>query len=305
MNNNQKYHIPVLLNECLEGLNISPEGIYIDVTFGGGGHSREIFKQLSPKGKLIAFDQDPDALTNTWEAENFTFISENFSYINNHLKIRGIQQVNGILADLGVSSHQFNEADRGFSFRYDANLDMRMDQSAEKTAETVINEYSEEELKRIFRSYGEINNAFRLVNEIIKNRLQKRIRTTRQLVKAIEPVAPRRKENKYFAQVFQAIRIEVNDEMKALENLLLQAEKLIRPGGRLVIISYHSLEDRLVKNFMKRGSLDGKINKDFYGNVLKPFTEINRKPIIPSEKEIEENSRARSAKLRIAERNGE
>lgn len=305
MENNQSYHIPVLLNECIDALDINPDGIYIDVTFGGGGHSLEIFKHLSPKGRLIAFDQDQDAQKNTWEANNFTFVAANFEHISNHLRAIGVGKVDGILADLGVSSHQFDEVKRGFSFRGDAKLDMRMNQNAELSAQALINNYSEEELVRIFRSYGEIKNPRKLALTIISERLSKKIRTTGELTGILDKCAPKHREHKYFAQVFQAIRIEVNHEMKVLESFLTQCENILAPKGRLVIMSYHSLEDRLVKNYMKRGSLTGEITKDFFGNVLKPFTEIVRKPIVPNEDEIERNSRARSAKLRIAERNGE
>ncbi len=305
MENNQSYHIPVLLNECIDALDINPDGIYIDVTFGGGGHSLEIFKHLSPKGRLIAFDQDQDAQKNTWEANNFTFVAANFEHISNHLRAIGVGKVDGILADLGVSSHQFDEVKRGFSFRGDAKLDMRVNQNAELSAQALINNYSEEELVRIFRSYGEIKNPRKLALTIISERLSKKIRTTGELTGILDKCAPKHREHKYFAQVFQAIRIEVNHEMKVLESFLTQCENILAPKGRLVIMSYHSLEDRLVKNYMKRGSLTGEITKDFFGNVLKPFTEIVRKPIVPNEDEIERNSRARSAKLRIAERNGE
>ncbi|MDX2362269.1 MAG: 16S rRNA (cytosine(1402)-N(4))-methyltransferase RsmH [Crocinitomicaceae bacterium] len=304
MKNNEAYHIPVMLTECLEGLRINPNGTYIDITFGGGGHSRAIFEQLSPEGTLIAFDQDPDAKNNTWEADNFHFIAANFAFISNHLRLLGIDKVDGILADFGVSSHQFDEVDRGFSIRGDAQLDMRMNQNAEVSAETIINNYSEEELVRIFRSYGEIPNARKLVLTIISARSGNHIGTTNELLEAINNCAPKHKEHKYFAQVFQAIRIEVNDEMSVLETFLNQCEQVLKPHGRLVAMSYHSLEDRMVKNYMKRGSISGKIEKDFYGNVLKPFTEIVRKPITPNEEELERNNRSRSAKLRIAERNG-
>lgn len=305
MENNQSYHIPVLLNECIDALEINPDGTYIDVTFGGGGHSREIFKQLSPKGTLIAFDQDQDAKKNTWEADNFIFIPANFEHISNHLRMLGIKKVDGILADLGVSSHQFDEVKRGFSFRGEAKLDMRMNQNSELSARDLINDYTEEELVRIFRSYGEIKNARKLATAIVSARLTKKIKTTGDLTAVLDTCAPKYKEHKYFAQVFQAVRIEVNHEMSVLESFLTQCENILNPSGRLVIMSYHSLEDRLVKNYMKRGSLTGEITKDFFGNVLKPFTEIIRKPIIPNEEETERNSRARSAKLRIAERNGE
>ena len=294
-----------MLPECIDALNIDPSGIYVDVTFGGGSHSRAMFEKLGPEGRLISFDQDSDAKKNAWEAPNFEFVAANFAYISNHLRLLGIKKVDGILADLGVSSHQFDEEERGFSIRGEAALDMRMNQSSELSAEDIINDFSEEELLRIFRSYGEISNARKLVNTIDAARSSKRIKTTGELLQIIERCAPRHKEHKYFAQVFQAIRIEANDEMKVLEDFLLQCEDIIKPGGRLVVMSYHSLEDRLVKNYMKRGSLSGKIEKDFFGNVLKPFTEIVRHPITASEEELERNNRARSAKLRIAERDGE
>ena len=305
MENKAAYHIPVMLTECIEALNINPDGIYVDATFGGGGHSKAIIEKLSDKGRLIVFDQDPDAKKNLWDAPNLTFIAANFAYIANHLKLEGIKSVDGILADLGVSSHQFDIEARGFSIRGDADLDMRMNQDGVLSAKEVVNDYSEQELLRVLRSYGEISNAWKLVNTIIAARSSKKIRTTRQLIDLTYQCAPKHKENRYFAQVFQAIRIEVNDEMGVLESFLKVTEKVIKPGGRLVIMSYHSLEDRMIKNFMKRGSISGEIEKDFYGNILKPYTEIIRKPIIPKEDEIEKNSRARSAKLRIAERNGE
>ena len=305
MKNNESYHIPVMLPECLDALNINPSGTYVDVTFGGGSHSRAIFEKLGPEGKLISFDQDQDAKKNAWDAPNFEFVAANFAYISNHLRLLGIKKVDGILADLGVSSHQFDEAERGFSIRGEAALDMRMNQHGDLSAEDIVNDYTEEELLRIFRSYGEISNARKLVNTLESARSNKRIKTTGELLEIIEKCAPRHKEHKYFAQVFQAVRIEANDEMKVLEDFLLQCEDVIAPGGRLVVMSYHSLEDRLVKNYMKRGSLDGKIEKDFFGNVLKPFTEIVRHPITANEEELERNNRARSAKLRIAERDGE
>lgn len=304
MENNTTYHIPVMLNECLEGLKINPDGVYVDVTFGGGGHSKEIFKKLSSKGKLIVFDQDPDARKNTWEAPNFFFVAANFAFLSNHLRVLGIKAVDGILADLGVSSHQFDEVDRGFSIRSNAPLDMRMNKDGEVSAETVVNEYSERDLINLLRTFGELPNAKRIAGEILKVRSSKRIKTTGQLMDLLSSCAPRHKENKFYAQVFQAIRIEVNNEIEVLEKFLIQTEDCIKPGGRLVVMSYHSLEDRLVKNYMKRGSIHGEITKDFFGNVLKPFSEVNRHPIIPGEEEIEKNTRARSAKLRIAERNG-
>ena len=304
MENNTTYHIPVMLQECIEGLSIHPDGTYVDVTFGGGGHAKEIYKKLSSKGKLIVFDQDPDAKANAWEADNFYFIAANFAFISNHLRMMGIKHVDGIIADLGVSSHQFDEETRGFSIRANAPLDMRMNKEGELSAEYVVNEYSERDLMNLFRTYGELSNARRITNEILKARAAKKIKTTAELMEILGPCAPRFKEHKFFAQVFQAIRIEVNQELEVLEKFLLQMDDCIQPGGRLVVMSYHSLEDRLVKNYMKRGSIHGEITKDFFGNVLKPFSEINRHPIIPSEEEIERNTRARSAKLRIAERNG-
>lgn len=302
--NKPDYHVPVMLQECIDALEIKADGIYIDVTFGGGGHSAAIFKKLNPKGRLVVFDQDPDARKNAWEAPNFDFVAANFAYISNHLRLLGIKKVDGILADLGVSSHQFDKEDRGFSIRGEANLDMRMNQNGELTAEGVVNEYSEDELMRIFRSYGEISNARKLVNAIVNARLNGRVRTTQGLLDVVTPCAPKFKEHKYFAQVFQAIRIEVNDEMGVLQGFLEATEEVLSPKGRLVVMSYHSLEDRMVKNYMKRGAISGKIEKDFFGNVLKPFDEIVRHPIVANEEELGRNNRARSAKLRIAERNG-
>jgi 16S rRNA (cytosine1402-N4)-methyltransferase len=304
MTNKPEYHIPVMLSECIDALNINPDGVYVDVTFGGGGHSRAIFEKLSSKGRLIAFDQDPDARKNAWEAPNFDLVPANFAFISNHLRLMGIKQVDGILADLGVSSHQFDEEGRGFSIRTNAKLDMRMNQKSELTAALVVNEYEEADLLRIFRVYGEIKNAYRLVQEILSERRNGKIKTTNDLIAIGNKCAPKYKENKYLAQVFQAIRIEVNDEMGTLEKMLEQTPELLKPKGRLVVMSYHSLEDRLVKNYTKRGSLSGEIEKDFFGNVLKPFTEVVRHPIVANDEELERNSRARSAKLRIAERNG-
>ena len=304
MENNTTYHIPVMLHECIEGLTINPDGVYVDVTFGGGGHSKEIYKKLSSKGKLIVFDQDPDAKNNAWEADNFYFVAANFAFISNHLRLLGIKHVDGILADLGVSSHQFDEETRGFSIRTNAPLDMRMNKHGELSAKSVVNEYDEFELVKIFRSYGELSNARKIAGEIVKARASKKINTTNELMEVLGKCAPKFKEHKFFAQVFQAIRIEVNQELEVLEKFLEQTADVMAPGGKLVVMSYHSLEDRLVKNYMKRGSIHGEITKDFFGNVLKPFTEVNRHPIIPNEQEIEINTRARSAKLRIAEKNG-
>lgn len=296
-----EYHNPVLLKDCIEGLNIDPTGIYVDVTFGGGGHSREILKNLN-SGKLYAFDQDEDAQRNKIEDPRFVLIKQNFRYLKNFLKLYNAIPVNGILADLGVSSHQFDEAERGFSIRQDAKLDMRMDQNAKQTAADVLNTYSEEDLKRVFKLYGEVENAGRLAYAICHNRKEKEITTVNELKAAIEKCVRRGKENQYYAQVFQALRIEVNKELDVLQELLVQSLDILKPGGRLVVMSYHSLEDRLVKNFTRSGKFEGEIEKDFFGNPITPFKQITRKPIMPDEKEIGENSRARSAKLRIVEK---
>lgn len=291
-----------MLTECLEGLNIHPDGIYIDVTFGGGGHSRAIFSKLSSEGKLIAFDQDPDALANVWEAENFQLIPSNFAFLKNYLRSLGIEKVDGILADLGVSSHQFDEGKRGFSIRTNDPLDMRMNQNGAFSAMNVVNEYEEEQLIKILRKYGEVTSPGKVAGTICRGRQATPIKTTGELIAVLQKIAPKFKEHKFFAQVFQAIRMEVNNELDVLEKFLLQTAEVLKPGGRLVVMSYHSLEDRLVKNYMKRGNLDGSIEKDFFGNILKPFSDVTRKPISPTEEEMELNSRARSAKLRIAER---
>lgn len=291
-----------MLQECIEGLAIDPDGIYVDVTFGGGGHSRAIFEKLD-KGQLIVFDQDPDARKNAWEDERFHFIAGNFAYLQNHIRMMGIDKVDGIIADLGVSSYQFDQPERGFSIRSDQPLDMRMNPTDEFSAKEVVNNYTLEDLRSILQKYGEIKNAGRVANVIVKERSSTPIITTGQLVGLIKFLAPRKKENQFLAQVFQAIRIEVNREMDVLEKFLEQTTGVLKPEGRLVVMSYHSLEDRLVKNFMKRGSFDGKIEKDFYGNVIKPFTEVTRKPITADDKELEINPRSRSAKLRVAYRN--
>ena len=298
-----KYHIPVLLQECIQGLKIKPEGIYVDVTFGGGGHAKEIYQKINKQGKLIVFDQDADAKKNAWEAPNFYFVPSNFIYLSNHLKAHKFEAIDGLLADLGVSSHQFDIPERGFSIREDAPLDMRMNQNSERSAFEVVNLDSEDKLISIFRYYGELSNSRALAGEIIRQRASKSIKTTFELMAVLKPFAPKFKDHKFYAQVFQAIRIEVNQELEALKQLLLQSSELLKPGGRLVVISYHSLEDRLVKNFMKRGSFEGEIQKDFFGNILKPFKELIKHPLVPSEDEIRLNSRARSAKLRIAEKN--
>lgn len=297
------YHEPVLLQECIEGLAIKPNGIYVDATFGGGGHSREILKYLK-EGKLYAFDQDEDAKKNAEKIEdkNFIFIEANFRYMKRYLKLNGIKKVDGILADLGVSSHQIDTAERGFSTRFDADLDMRMDQNASINAKEIINHSSEEELKYIFRQYGELPGAGKLARAISSARVNAPIDRVSQLKEILSRFTPKNKENKFFAQVFQALRIAVNDEMKALEELLEQTEEIVAPQGRIVFIAYHSLEDRLVKNFILRGNISGIEEKDFYGNVLKPFQAVNRKPIQATTEEIQKNPRARSAKLRVAER---
>ncbi len=299
MNN---YHVPVMLKECIEGLAIKPDGIYVDVTFGGGGHSREILRHLGKNGRLLAFDQDMDAQQNLPADSRLTFIDQNFRYLKNNCRLHGASSVNGILADLGVSSHQFDQPERGFSIRFDADLDMRMDQSGELTAKKVLNAYSEEELHRIFGLYGEIQNAKTLAKIIITARLSKPIETVADLKSAIIALIPKGKENKYLAQVFQALRIEVNQELEALKEFLTQAVDILKIGGRLVVMSYHSLEDRLVKNFITKGKFRGELEKDFYGNAVKPLEAVTRKAVVASVEEIKQNNRARSAKLRIAEK---
>ncbi|MBO6496129.1 MAG: 16S rRNA (cytosine(1402)-N(4))-methyltransferase RsmH [Roseivirga sp.] len=299
-----EYHVPVMLKECIEGLNIKPDGIYVDVTFGGGGHSKEILKHLSDGGKLFGFDQDVDAKANAEIIENrsFTFVQANFRYLKRYLKLHGVKQVDGILADLGISSHQIDEASRGFSTRGDAELDMRMDRSAAKSAKTVVNEYEERELHKILGIYGEIRNAKSVAAAIVSQRFSKPFQTTFDLIELLKKFAPRGKEFKYYAQVFQAIRIEVNEEMAVLEDFLSQSAEVLKPGGRLVVMSYHSLEDRMVKNYINKGKVFGDVEKDFFGNELKPFGAVNRKPVTANQQELTENSRSRSAKLRVAER---
>lgn len=293
------YHKSVLLKESVDGLDIQPNGIYVDVTFGGGGHSREILKRLD-SGRLVAFDQDADAVDNEIEDDRFLLVRQNFRYLRNFLKLHRALPFNGLLADLGVSSHQFDAGGRGFSIRFDGPLDMRMNQKVGVSAKEVLNEYEEDQLLKIFRVYGEIKQAGRLVNLIVKNRLNEPIETTSQLIGLLETIAPFKKQNQFYAQVFQALRIEVNDELKALEEMLVQASEGLAPGGRLVVISYHSLEDRLVKNFFKTGNFQGDLEKDFFGNIQRPLDPLSGKVIIPTEQEIQENPRARSAKMRIA-----
>jgi len=294
------YHTPVMLAECIDGLNIKPSGTYIDVTFGGGGHSREIMKHLGEDGQLLAFDQDADAQQNIIADDRFTFIDQNFRYIKNFTRLHGAVPVDGILADLGVSSYQFDQAERGFSIRFDAELDMRMNQTSGISAKDVVNTYSETDLHRIFGIYGEIQNAKSLANTIVMARLIAPIVTIADLKNAILARIPKGKENKYLAQVFQALRIEVNQELEALKDFLIQSADILVSGGRLVVMSYHSLEDRLVKNFIAKGKFSGEVEKDFFGNNQKPFEAVSRGAITASEEEIKLNNRARSAKLRIA-----
>lgn len=297
------YHIPVLLQPCINNLVVNPDGIYVDITFGGGGHSKEILKRLSEKGKLFSFDQDEDAQQNIPDDKRLTFIPQNFRFIKNYLRLYGITKVDGILGDLGVSSHQFDKGERGFSIRFDADLDMRMNQKGELTAKKVLNDYDEKKLTSIFREYGELDNAFRLSKLISEARVNGSINTTEQLKEIIKPATPKFEENRYLAKVYQAIRIEVNQEMEALKECLTQCIDLLNPGGRLVIMSYHSLEDRLVKNLIKTGNVEGKEEKDLiFGNVTRYFKSLTNKPIVPDAEEIENNSRARSAKLRVAEK---
>lgn len=295
------YHIPVLLNACINGLNIKPDGTYVDVTFGGGGHSREILNALNENGRLIGFDQDSDAKENDLRDHRFLFIPENFKFLKRFLRFHGIKEVDGILADFGVSSHQFNTAERGFSIRFDAKLDMRMDQAQKLSAHEVINHYTEEQLIFIFRTYAEIKIAPRLVDAIISAREINPIETTFQLNSIVEPLFPKHKINKFLAQIYQALRIEVNAELEALKDFLQQSSAVLKPGGRLCLISYHSLEDRLVKHFIRSGNFKDDIIKDMFGNIQKPMKNIG-KLIVPTEDEISANNRARSAKLRIAEK---
>ena len=295
-----EYHTPVMLNECINGLNIKPGGTYVDVTFGGGGHSREILKHLNDNGTLLAFDQDADARQNMIDDKRFVFIDQNFKYLKNFCRLHDAVSVDGILADLGVSSYQFDQADRGFSIRFDAELDMRMNQLSTLSAKEVVNNYSETELHRIFGIYGEIQNAKSLANTIVTARLNAPIVTVADLKNVISNRIPRGKENRYLAQVFQALRIEVNQELEALKDFLIQSASVLVSGGRLVVMSYHSLEDRLVKNFIAKGKFSGELDKDIYGNSDKPFDAISRGAITAPAEEISKNNRARSAKLRIA-----
>ena len=293
-----------MLQECIDGLAIKPNGVYLDLTFGGGGHSKEILKHLT-NGKLFGFDQDDDAKKQAEAIENkqFEFVNANFRYLKKYLKLYGVTQVDGILADLGVSSHQINEPERGFSTRFEAALDMRMDQSSELTAAQIVNEYSEKELIDLLSRYGEVKNARTLASAIVSERVKSPINTVESLKLILDRYARPGKQFKYYAQVFQALRIVVNEEMAALEEMLQQATEVLKVGGRFVVMSYHSLEDRPVKNYFLKGKFSGEVEKDFYGNLLRPLEPLTRKPIVASEKELEENNRARSAKLRIAEKN--
>ena len=296
------YHIPVMLNECMEGLAIKPDGVYVDVTFGGGGHSKEILSRLGEKGTLYGFDQDADAENNIPEDDRFVFVRSNFRYLSNFMRFHGETEIDGLLADLGVSSHHFDDKDRGFSFRFQGMLDMRMNTRAGKTAADILNTYTEEALSTLFYLYGELKNSRKLASVIVKARETKPLETTDEFLALITPYIGKDKEKKMLAQVFQALRIEVNDEMRALREMLQQAMRLLKPGGRLVVMTYHSLEDRLVKNFFKSGNFEGTISQYFFGNIQSPFRLINNKVITPSSEEVEVNPRSRSAKLRIAEK---
>ena len=317
----ETYHVPVLLKESVNGLHIKPNGIYVDVTFGGGGHSREILSRLGADGHLFSFDQDADAENNIFEDSGdakdcsneqkgkrfvddsrFTFIRSNFKFLKNWMQYYGIEQIDGLLGDLGVSSHHFDDESRGFSFRFDAPLDMRMNKRAGKTAADIVNEYDEEQLANLFYIYGELKNSRRIASVLINVRRQKPIATTSDFISAVEPLFKREREKKDMAKLFQALRIEVNHEMTALKEMLMAATDVMKPGGRLSIITYHSLEDRIVKNIMKTGNIEGKVEQDFFGHIDSPYKLINNKVIVPSEEEQSQNPRSRSAKLRIAER---
>ena len=310
----ETYHVPVLLKESVDGLNIQSGGVYVDVTFGGGGHSSEVLSRLDEQAHLYSFDQDADAEQNVMRSEvgaerrfvddpRFTFVRSNFRYLKNWMRYYGVESIDGLLADLGVSSHHFDDESRGFSFRFDAQLDMRMNKRAGKTAADIVNDYDEEALANLFYLYGEIKQSRRLAAAVVKARSQQRIATTQDLLGILEPIFKREREKKDLAKVFQALRIEVNHEMDALKEMLKSATELLKPGGRLSVITYHSLEDRIVKNIMKTGNVEGKRIQDFYGRIETPFTLINNKVIVPSENEQQENPRSRSAKLRIAEKN--
>ena len=298
----ETYHVSVLLKESVDGLDIQPDGVYVDTTFGGGGHSREILSRLGKRGHLYSFDQDADAEQNIVDDDRFTFVRSNFRYLKQWMRYYGVEHIDGLLADLGVSSHHFDDENRGFSFRFDAPLDMRMNKRAGLTAADIVNDYDEERLADILYLYGELKNARRIAATLVKSRQQERIATTGQLLKVIEPLFAREREKKETTKLFQALRIEVNHEMDALRDMLLGACQLLRPGGRLSVITYHSLEDRIVKNVMRSGNAEGKIEQNFFGQVNSPLHLINNKVTTPSEEELEKNPRSRSAKLRIAEK---
>lgn len=302
MNNTDVYHIPVLLNESIEGMNLHADGIYADMTFGGGGHSKEILRRMGEDCHLYSFDQDEDAEKNIIDDKRFTFVRSNFRYLRNFMHYYGVEQLDGILADLGVSSHHFDDSERGFSFRFDGKLDMRMNKRAGMTAADIVNTYDEEKLADVFYLYGELKNSRKLAATIANARQQKQITTIGEFLDIIKPLFGREREKKELAKVFQALRIEVNHEMEALKEMLYEATDLLKPGGRLVVITYHSLEDRMVKNLIKAGNIEGKVEQDFYGNVQSPFRAVNNKVIVPTDEEINQNPRSRSAKLRIAEK---
>lgn len=298
----QIYHVPVLLEQSILGLNIQSAGTYVDVTFGGGGHSKEILKHLDKRGRLLSFDQDADAEKNIINDKRFTFVRSNFRYLQNFLRYYGVEQIDGLLADLGVSSHHFDESERGFSFRADGPLDMRMNKRAGLSATDVVNDYTEEKLANVFYLYGELKNSRKLANTICKAREVQKLDTINAFLEVIKPLFNKERKKKELAKVFQSLRIEVNQEMEALKEMLQAATQVLKPHGRLVVITYHSLEDRMVKNLMKTGNVEGKADKDFYGRVNTPYALVNNKVIVPSEEEIERNPRSRSAKLRIAEK---
>ncbi|MBR5763917.1 MAG: 16S rRNA (cytosine(1402)-N(4))-methyltransferase RsmH [Bacteroidaceae bacterium] len=302
MTENITYHVPVLLEQSIDGMNIKPDSICVDVTFGGGGHSKEILKHLSAKGHLYSFDQDADAERNIIDDERFTFVRSNFRYLHNFMRYHNVEQIDALLADLGVSSHHLDDSERGFSFRFSGPLDMRMNKRADMTAADIVNEYKEEDLANIFYLYGELKNGRQLAQKIVKARAAEKIETIEQFLEIIKPLFGREREKKELAKVFQALRIEVNHEMDALKEMLLSAARDLKPGGRLVVITYHSLEDRIVKNMMKTGNVEGVVEKDFFGKVNTPFKLINKKVIEADADEIQRNPRSRSAKLRIAEK---
>jgi 16S rRNA (cytosine1402-N4)-methyltransferase len=298
----ETYHVPVLLRESIDGLDIKPDGVYVDVTFGGGGHSREILQRLGEKGHLYSFDQDEDAERNIPDDDRFTFVRSNFRYLRNWMRYYDVESIDGLLADLGVSSHHFDDETRGFSFRFDAPLDMRMNKRAGKTAADILNDYDEEQLADIFYIYGELKNARKIAAAIVKARAERPIETTGDLMRLAEKLLPREREKKDAAKLFQALRIEVNHEMDALKEMLNGAKEVLREGGRLSVITYHSLEDRIVKNFMRTGNAEGKVKQDFFGRIEAPFRQVGDKVTTPGDEEQQQNPRSRSAKLRIAER---